>query len=68
MSIVPIYRLKERIDGTNWPHLSKNYETLKNMKNYEKCITSDRSLFLNNNRTYANNLFGKSSLLEFLPA
>ena len=37
-------------------------------KTYEKCTTSIRSLFLNINRPDASNLFGKSSLLEFLPA
>ena len=38
------------------------------IKTHEKCTTSDRSLFLNTNRPDASNLFGKSSLLEFLPA
>ena len=50
--------------GHIWVKISK----LSFYKTHEKCTTSDRSLFLNINRSDASNLFGKSSLLEFQPA
>ena len=48
--------------------MSEKLVNFENNKTYEKCTTSDCGYFLNINRLDASNLFGKSSLLEFLPA